>query len=85
MFETILGGILVLALFLFTVYVLPKWGYNLSGKRFKSAKERMDFCRENGLPTLPIRKIEKRKYLTLEGLKDWDELSDDDKIRLNIE
>jgi len=33
MIETILGGIVVLALFLFTVYGLPKFGYRMRGKR----------------------------------------------------
>jgi len=34
MFETILGAIFILGLFLFTVYGLPKMGYRIRGKRF---------------------------------------------------
>lgn len=85
MLEIILGGIGILVLFLFTVYGLPKLGWRVRGRRFISAREKMNFCMENGLPTLPIRKLEKRKYLTLEGLKNWDELTEEDKFFLDIE
>lgn len=34
MFETILGAIFILGLFLFTAYGLPKMGYKVKGKRF---------------------------------------------------
>lgn len=33
MFETILGAIFILGLFLFTAYGLPKMGYRIRGKR----------------------------------------------------
>lgn len=33
MFETILGGIFIISLFLFTAYGLPKMGYRIGGKR----------------------------------------------------
>lgn len=34
MFETILGAIFIIGLFVFTVYGLPKIGYRVIGKRF---------------------------------------------------
>lgn len=37
-----------------------------------------------GLPAMPFRKLEKRRYLTVDGFKNWDELTFDDKKNLNI-
>ena len=37
-----------------------------------------------GFPKMSWRPIEKRKYLTREGIKEWYELTDDDMISLNI-
>lgn len=34
MFETILGAIFIIGLFVFTVYGLPKLGFRVRGKRF---------------------------------------------------
>lgn len=36
------------------------------------------------LPTPAIRKIEKRRYLTLDGIKNWNELTEEDKYSLNL-
>ena len=46
-------------------------------------KQRQSFMMGMKMP--PRKKLEKRKYLTLDGIKNWDELTMRDKISLNIE
>lgn len=49
-------------------------------------RKKINIADKAGIP-LPdgIRKLEKRKYLTYDGLKNWDELTMQDKLALNIE
>lgn len=63
MFETILGAIFIIGLFVFTVYGLPKLGFRIRGKRVMSnyiPKE----CAKNFHLTSTIFKLPKNTVLT---------------------
>ena len=47
-------------------------------------KRKLNKSLEMGIPTPPSKTLEKRKYLTLEGIKNFDELTEYDKYSLNI-
>ena len=51
----------------------------------RKQKQKQERAEMIGLP-LPggMRALEKRKYLTRQGFKNWDELSLDDKLSLNV-
>lgn len=45
---------------------------------------KLNKSREFGIPTPSPKYLQKRKYLTLDGIKNWDELTENDKYSLNI-